>query len=79
MTEYTEEGRLELKIFVTMTLLQELLDETEGRTAYKDKLNRRISQLSECLEQALDIEIDTDELSLYLSNATQALDDSLKF
>ena len=78
MTEYTEEGRLELKIFVTMTLLQELLDETEGRTAYKDKLNRRISQLGECLEQALDTEIDTDELSLYLSNATQALDDSLK-
>jgi len=79
MTEYTEEGRLELKIFVTITLLQELLDETEGRTNYKDKLSRKISQLSECLEQALDIEIDTDELSLYLSNATQALDDSLKF
>ena len=79
MTEYTEEGRLELKIFVTMTLLQELLDETEGRTNYKDKVKRKISQLNECLEQTLDIEIDTDELSLYLSNATQALDNSLKF
>tara|TARA_R100000664_G_scaffold10180_1_gene16860 strand:- start:664 stop:903 length:240 start_codon:yes stop_codon:yes gene_type:complete len=79
MTEYTEEGRLELKIFVTMTLLQELLDETEGRTNYKDKVKRKISQLGQCLQESLDVEIDTDELSLYLSNATQALDNSLKF
>ena len=62
-----------------MTLLQELLDETEGRTNYKDKVKRKISQLGQCLQESLDVEIDTDELSLYLSNATQALDNSLKF
>ncbi len=68
---------LELKIYVVSSLLQELLDETGSDTRYKYRLKQSINRLQKDLDQMLDLEIDTDELSLYLSNAGQALEDSL--
>ena len=68
---------LELKIYVVSSLLQELLDETDSDTRYKYRLKQTINRLQKDLDQMLDLEIDTDVLSLYLSNAGQALEDSL--
>tara|TARA_R110002012_G_scaffold182378_3_gene348721 strand:- start:2485 stop:2730 length:246 start_codon:yes stop_codon:yes gene_type:complete len=68
---------LELKIYVVSSLLQELLDETDSDTRYKYRLKQSINRLQKDLDQMLDLEIDTDVLSLYLSNAGQALEDSL--
>tara|TARA_R110002020_G_scaffold122805_1_gene278673 strand:- start:53 stop:298 length:246 start_codon:yes stop_codon:yes gene_type:complete len=68
---------LELKIYVVSSLLQELLDETDSDTRYKYRLKQTINRLQKNLDQMLDLNIDTDELSLYLSNAGQALEDSL--
>jgi hypothetical protein len=68
---------LELKIYVVSSLLQELLDETDSDTRYKYRLKQSINRLQKDLDQMLDLNIDTDVLSLYLSNAGQALEDSL--
>ena len=68
---------LELKIYVVSSLLQELLDETDSDTRYKYRLKQTINRLQKELDQMLNLEIDTDVLSLYLSNAGQALEDSL--
>ena len=68
---------LELKIYVVSSLLQELLDETGSDTRYKYRLKQSINILQKDLNQMLDLKIDTDVLSLYLSNAGQALEDSL--
>ena len=39
--------QLEVKLFVTSMLLQELLDETQGETRFKHKLKHHISGLGE--------------------------------
>ena len=58
-------------------LLQELLDETEGNTRYKYRLKNRINALQKELDQLLNESIDSDELSLYITNASAALDKAL--
>jgi len=68
---------LEIKIFVTSMLLQELLDETEGDSRFKHKTRFHINGLQKELDKVLTEPIDTDELSLYLSRASQALEDTL--
>jgi len=57
---------LELKIYVVSSLLQELLDETGSDTRYKYRLKQSINRLQKDLDQMLNLEIDTDVLSLYL-------------
>jgi len=69
---------LEIKIFVTSMLLQELLDETEGDSRFKHKTRFHIKGLQKELDKVLSEPIDTDELSLYLTEASKALEDSLK-
>ena len=68
---------LEVKIYVVSTLLQELLDETAYDTRFKHKLKYDINSIQKNLDKMLNVNIDTDALSLYLSNAGQALEDSL--
>ena len=72
-----EEKTLNIRIFIVSMLLQELLDETEGKTKFKSKIHRHITGLSDCLEQLLSENIDDDTLSLYLTQTAQALDDSM--
>ena len=69
---------LEIKIFVTSMLLQELLDETEGNSQLKRKIRFHINGLQKELDKVLSEPIETDELSLYLSRASQALEDGLE-
>ena len=59
-------------------LLQELLDETEGDSRFKHKVKFHIKGLQKELDKVLSEPIDTDELSLYLTEASKALEDSLK-
>ena len=59
-------------------LLQELLDETEGDSRFKHKIRFHIKGLQKELDKILSEPIDTNELSLYLSRASQALEDGLK-
>ncbi len=59
-------------------LLQELLDETEGETAYKQKLRFRIKGMQKELDKLLGEDISTDALSLYLTQAADALDKALE-
>jgi hypothetical protein len=69
---------LDIKIFVVSMLLQELLDETEGETAYKQKLRFRIKGMQKELDKLLGEDISTDALSLYLTQAADALDKALE-
>ena len=69
---------LEVKIYVVATLLQELLDETSYDTRFKHKLKYDINSIQRNLDKMLNVNIETDELSLYLSRASQALEDTLE-
>ena len=64
-----ENNNLELKIFVTALLLQELLDETVGETKFKHKLRRDINSVTKALDTMLTVEI-----SLLINKATNALE-----
>jgi len=68
---------LEVKIFVTASLLQELLDKTEGNSRFKHNVRFHINKLQKELDKILDQTIESDELSLYLSQALNVLDDAL--
>ena len=72
-----EEKILNIRIFILSMLLQELLDETEGKTKFKSKMHRHITGLTDCLENLLSENINDDTLSLYLTQSAQALDDSM--
>ncbi len=69
---------LEVKIYVVASLLQELLDETAYDTRFKHKLKYDINSIQKNLDKMLNVEIDTDELSLYLTKAGKALEDTLE-
>lgn len=69
---------LEVKIYVVASLLQELLDETAYDTRFKHKLKYDINSIQKSLDKMLNVEIDTDELSLYLTKAGKALEDTLE-
>lgn len=68
---------LALKIFVCSMLLQEFLDETDGNTMFKHKLKFHIKSLQKELDKLLDESIESEELSLYLTNASAVLEDAL--
>mgnify|MGYP000300513888 CR=1 FL=1 len=72
-----EKQLLEVRIFITAMLLQELLDETYGNTKFKGKMKRHINGLIDGLEDILSENINDNALSLYLTQAAQALDDSM--
>ena len=59
-------------------LLQELLDETVGETAYTQKMTFRIKGMQKELNKILEEPITSDEVSLFLTQAVTALDKSLE-
>ena len=69
--------KLAIKIFITAMLLQDLLDETEGKSYFKLRVKKHISKLKRDLNTLLDEEISQNELSLLLTNAANALEKSL--
>ena len=68
---------LEVKLFVVATLLQELIDETDGKSQYKNNLKFHLRETQKALDKLLSVPLDTDRLSLLLSEATQALEESI--
>ena len=67
-----ENNNLELKIFVTALLLQELLDETVGETKFKHKLRRDINSVTKALDTMLTVEIwEYRQMSYTQSNRNQ--------
>ena len=69
--------QLEVKLFVTSMLLQELLDETVGETRFKHKLKYHISGLQNELDKLLSVNLNDDTLSLFITDASNALEDSI--
>ncbi len=68
---------LEVKLFVTSLLLQELLDETQGETRFKHKLKHHISGMQQQLDKVLGINMNDDSLSVFINQAVNALEQSI--
>ena len=51
------ESELATKIFIVSMLLQELLDETEGRSLYKQKVKFHINGLQKELDKLLSVDV----------------------
>lgn len=68
--------QLEVKLFVTACLLQELLDETQGETRFKHKMKFHINGLQKELDKVLGVTMDN-TLSLFLADAGNALEESI--
>ena len=69
--------QLEVKLFVTSMLLQELLDETQGNTRFKRKLKHHISGLQNELDKVLSVDMRDDSLSMFITDAISALEESI--
>ena len=69
--------QLEVKLFVTSMLLQELLDETEGDTRFKHKLRFHINGLQKELDKVQTVEMKDNSLSLFITDAMGALETSI--
>ena len=69
--------QLEVKLFVTSMLLQELLDETQGNTRFKHKLKHHISGLQNELDKVLSVDMRDDSLSMFITDAISALEESI--
>ena len=69
--------QLEVKLFVTSLLLQELLDETQGETRFKHKLKHHISGMQQQLDKVLGINMNDDSLSVFINQAVNALEQSI--
>lgn len=68
---------LELKIFITALLLQELLDETVGETRFKYKMRRNINEMSKQLDGLLEVELE-DDVSILINKAITALEKTIE-
>lgn len=69
--------QLEVKLFVTSMLLQELLDETQGETRFKHKLKHHINGLQHELDKVLSVDMKDDSLSTFITEAVGALEQSI--
>ena len=69
--------QLEVKLFVTSMLLQELLDETQGETRFKHKLKYHINGMQNELDKVLSVEMRDESLSLFIMSAVGALEKSI--
>ena len=70
-------NQLEVKLFVTSMLLQELLDETGSNTRFKHKLRFHINGLQKELDKVLSVEMKDNSLSLFITDAMEALESSI--
>ena len=68
---------LELKIFITALLLQELLDETVGETRFRYKMRRNINEMSKQLDGLLEVELE-DDVSILINKAITALEKTIE-
>jgi hypothetical protein len=69
--------QLEVKLFVTSMLLQELLDETQGETRFKHQLRFHINRLQKELDRVLSVNMQDESLSTFITQAVGALEDSI--
>ena len=69
--------QLEVKLFVTSMLLQELLDETEGKTRYKHQMKFHINRLQAELDRLLGVRMDDNTLSIFITDAMTALENAI--
>lgn len=69
--------QLEVKLFVTSMLLQELLDETQGETRFKHKMKHHISGLQHQLDKVLGVNMQDESLSTFITDAVGALERSI--
>ena len=69
--------QLEVKLFVTSMLLQELLDETQGETRFKHKIKHHISGLQHQLDKVLGVNMQDESLSTFITDAVGALERSI--
>lgn len=69
--------QLEVKLFVTSMLLQELLDETQGETRFKHRLKFHINGLQRELDKLLTVDLKDESLSLFITDAMGALEQSI--
>ena len=72
-----KKDNLELKIFATALLLQELLDETVGETRFKHKMRRSINEMSRELDKVLTVDIAND-VSIFVNKAIKAIEDTIE-
>jgi len=70
--------QLEVKLFVTSMLLQELLDETQGETRFKHKLKHHISGLQRELDKVLSVNMQDDSLNIFINDAVAALEQCIE-
>ena len=69
--------QLEVKLFVTSMLLQELLDETQGETRFKHKMKHHINGLQYQLDKVLGVNMQDESLSTFITDAVGALEQSI--
>ena len=69
--------QLEVKLFVTSMLLQELLDETQGETRFKHKVKFHINGLQQQLGKVLGVNMRDESLSTFITDAVGALEKSI--
>jgi len=69
--------QLEVKLFVTSMLLQELLDETQGNTRFKHKLKYHINGMQNELDKVLSVEMKDESLGMFIMSAVGSLEDSI--
>ena len=69
--------QLEVKLFVTSMLLQELLDETQGETRFKHKLKYHINGMQNELDKVLSVNMEDESLSMFIMDAVGALEKSI--
>jgi hypothetical protein len=69
--------QLEVKLFVTSMLLQELLDETQGETRFKHQLRFHINRLQSELDRVLSVDMRDESLSKFITDAVGALEKSI--
>ena len=67
---------LEIKLYAVSTLLQELLDATEGKTPFIHKTRFHINGLQNQLDKLNGVKIDQEAVSLLVNRGVQALEDS---
>lgn len=67
-------NQLEVKLFVTSMLLQELLDETVGENKFKNKTRFHINGLQKELDKVLAVEMRDESLSKFITESLTELE-----
>lgn len=71
------QDKLATMVYATSTLLQELLDATQGVTKFKNRCRFNINRLQEDLDKINSVEITSDEVSMTVNKMVEAMEESL--